>query len=56
MRDFLSLAEAEQTPESSRAGGRAHCQVVGGIPTFPFLPAGCQTLVLSVKTDVFGWI
>lgn len=56
MRGFLRLAEAEQTPEGSRAGGRARCQVVGGIPTFPFLPAGCQTLVLSAKADVLGWI
>lgn len=56
MRGFLSLAEAEQTPESSRAGGRGCCQVVGGIPTFLFLPAACQTLVLSTKADVFGRI
>lgn len=56
MRGFLGLAEAEQTPESSRAGGRARCQVVGGIPTFLFLPVGCQTLVLSAKAYVFGWI
>lgn len=51
-----SFGGALADPRELLCWGSARCQVVGGIPTFPFLPAGCQTLVLSVKADVFGWI